>query len=264
MPLPALSLPIPPLRAPGIFVTGTDTGVGKTLVSCAIAAALRDQLPSARIGVCKPFATGCRKEREGLISEDAELLAWSADSRLPLDVINPIRFVPPLAPAVAAEQTGTDVDWAELARALAMIDASSDAVVIEGVGGLMVPLDPAHPRLTVLDLAHALAYPVVVVARSVLGTLSHTAMTVKLLHDRGCRVAGIVMNGYDADVATHEDPSVASNRAWLERLTGVRVLSVVPRVKHEKRQTPQGRINLEVIDTVALTYWPDVLRPPGR
>ncbi len=149
----AADLPLPLLRSPGLFVTGTDTGVGKTLVTCAIAAALRRQRPSWRLGVSKPFSTGCRRDREGLVNPDAEALAHFADCRLPLATINPIRFIPPLAPAVAAEQVGGKVDWPLLAQSLEELDEHSDALLIEGVGGLMVPLDPQRPRLTVLDLA---------------------------------------------------------------------------------------------------------------
>ena len=106
------------LRSRGLFITGTDTGVGKTVVTCALAWALRRQ-GVARVGVCKPFATGCRRDREGLVSPDAEALAHFADCRLPLDVINPLRFAAPLAPAVAAEQAGLPTDFAPLRRSLA-------------------------------------------------------------------------------------------------------------------------------------------------
>src|SRR5690554_472814 len=140
----------PRLRCPGLFITATDTGVGKTVTACAIAAVLRQQQRGVRVGVCKPFASGCRQEREGLVSADAEALAHFADCRQPLDVINPIRFARPLAPAVAAEQARATIDWSEAARSLAVLDESSDALLVEGVGGLLTPLDPADPDATVL------------------------------------------------------------------------------------------------------------------
>ncbi|HEX7009556.1 MAG TPA: dethiobiotin synthase [Phycisphaeraceae bacterium] len=254
----------PRLSKPGLFITGTDTGVGKTVVTCAIAAALRRQWPGHAIGVCKPFSSGCRRDREGLVSEDAEALAHFADCRLPLNVINPIRLAPPLAPAVAAEETQTAIDWPQLRHSLEVIDRASDAVLIEGVGGLMVPLDPQQPRRTVLDLIAALGYPVLVVTRSRLGTLNHTAMTVRLLRDSGCRVAGLVMNGYDADVAVAEDPSVISNRRWLEKLTGVSVLAVVPRVTPQGVMPHRAQLDPAIIDAAALVAWLDVLKPPRR
>ena len=253
---------LPRLHTPGLLVTGTDTGVGKTVVTCALAAALRRRRPDWKLGVCKPFSTGCRRDREGLVNPDAEALAHFADCRAPLATINPIRYQPPLAPAVAAEQTGEPVDWAALGRALTDLDRESDALLIEGVGGILVPLDPASPRLTVLDFAAALGYPVLVVARSVLGTLNHTAMTVRLLEEKGLRVAGIVMNGYDADVAHADDPSILTNRQWLTKLTGVDVLGVVPRVNEQSAQPEKAQLDPEVIDAIAMRDWSDLLHLP--
>ncbi|MFW6059426.1 MAG: dethiobiotin synthase [Phycisphaeraceae bacterium] len=264
MPSPPAAPALPRLRCPGLFVTGTDTGVGKTVVTCAIAAALRRQMPKQRIGVCKPFSTGCRREREGLVNADAEALAHFADCRLPLSTINPIRFRPPLAPAVAAEATGETIDWQALARSLETLDHESDALLIEGVGGLLVPLDPKQPRLTVLDLAAALGYPVLVVARSLLGTLNHTAMTVRLLNEARLRVAGIVMNGYDADVAANDDPSILTNRRWLQRLTGADVLAVVPRVAPKAAQPEQAQLDAQIIDAVSMCDWSAVLEKQRR
>ncbi len=247
---------------PGLFITGTDTGVGKTLIACAIAAAIRRQAPGARLGVSKPFASGCRHDREGLVHEDAEALAHFADCKQPLNVINPIRFSAPLAPAVAAQESGEPIDWETLGRSLALLERESDALLIEGVGGLMVPLDPSLPRYTVLDFIVAVGYPVVIVARAGLGTLNHTAMTARLLKHAGCRVAGLVINGYIVDPIETDDPSIASNRVWLEKLTGVKTLGVVPQVDPVGAQPEHGRIDPAVLEAVEMTYWPDVLGPP--
>ena len=253
-----------PLTKPGLLITGTDTGVGKTVVSCGIAWTMRQCRPHApasadrpTVGVCKPFATGCRRERGGLIAEDAEALSHFADSRQTLDVVNPIRFREPLAPAVAAEQAGVPTDWDALALSLRRIDDASDAVIVEGVGGVMVPLDPSDPSITVLDLADALGYPVVVVVRPGLGTLNHTAMTVALLKSRGLRVAGIVMNGYDADeaAAMADDPSRGSNRVWIEKMTGVPVVACPPAVSPDQAHPAAGRIDQAVLDSLAATDW---------
>src|SRR5688500_4660143 len=91
-----------PVDIPGLLITGTDTGVGKTLVAAAVGDWFRRR--GRRVGVCKPCATGCARRREGLVSEDAEFLAHHADARFPLDVICPQRYAEPLAPAVAAER----------------------------------------------------------------------------------------------------------------------------------------------------------------
>lgn len=256
----------PRLRCPGLFVTGTDTGVGKTVVTCALAAALREQ-GARRVGVMKPLSTGCRRDREGLVSEDAEALAFFADARHPLDVINPVRFQPPLAPAVAAEATGQSIDFREIWRNLAVIDAESDVMLVEGVGGAMVPIDPDRPRVTVLDLAAAVGYPVLVVARAGLGTLSHTALTVRALQSAGLRVTLIAMNGYEPDVARASDPSMASNRVWLEKLTGVKVLPI-PQVPPDRANAARGVLDRDIIEAATMTWWPDVLdrqtRPNAR
>jgi len=251
-----------PGETPGLFVTGTDTGVGKTLVSCAIARALRGTASKdgpLRIGVSKPLASGCRREREGLVNEDAEALAHFADCREPLEVINPLRFAPPLAPAVAAAEARDpaerNIDWPSLWRSLGLLDERSDVMLVEGVGGLLVPLDPDDLDRTALWLIRTLGYPAVVVARSVLGTLNHTAMTVSLLRAAGCRIAGIVMNGYDADVAVQEDPSVSSNRLWIEKMTGLPVLAVVPRLEPDLAGPHQGVIGEAALEAIARVDW---------
>lgn len=249
-------LPHLTIHTPGLFVTGTDTGVGKTVVACAIAAALRVQRPGADIAVCKPFATGCRKERGELINDDAEALAHFADCRLPLDVINPIRFRDPLAPAVASQHKRVPIDWPALSRSLDQLEDYGDAMVVEGAGGVMVPLDPDQPKATWLETG-CFGLPAVVVARSGLGTLNHTAMTVKLLKQAKIRVAGVVMNGYEPDeaAAMADDPSRPGNRPWIERMTGAKVLALVPRLADDAVRPAQGEIASAVLDAVAAVDW---------
>lgn len=253
----------PPLTKPGLFITGTDTDVGKTVASCAIAAAFREQHRRSKLGVMKPFATGCRRDREGLVNEDAEALAHFADCRLPLDVVNPIRFRTPVAPAVASELEQQPVDWPALGRSVSRIDEASDAMIVEGAGGLMVPLDPRNPRYMMGQLAHDLGYPVIVVCRPDLGTLNHTGMTVELLRQAGCRVSGLVINGVDRDpLSTAADPSIATNRDWLERLTGVKVLAVLPWAVGV--DPSKGRLNPAVIAAAGQVNWLDVMRVPDQ
>lgn len=254
---------LPRLSVPGLLVTGTDTEVGKTVITCALAALLRRRNPDVRLGVCKPFSTGCRREREGLVNADAEALAHFADCRLPLTTINPIRYQPPLAPAAAAEQVNQPIDWPALARSLTTLDQHSDTLLIEGVGGLLVPLDPHRPQLTLLDFAAALDYPVLVVARAGLGTLNHTAMTVRLLNHANLRVAGIVINNYDPD--NHEnDPSIQQNQHWLERLTGAPVLAVTPRVDKQAARVDQAQLDPRIIDALAMCNWNELLAQPRQ
>lgn len=246
------------LDKPGLFVTATDTGVGKTVITCAIAWALRQQ--GHRVGVCKPMASGCRQEREGLVSDDVLALAHFADCRLPLGVICPICFAAPLAPAVAAQETDRPPDYGLLARSLERLDTDHDVLLIEGIGGLLVPLDEKH---TVLDLIKVLGYPVVVVARAGLGTLSHTAMTVTLLRQAGCEVAGLVVNGYEPDAAHHhEDPSIATNRQWLAKMNHTAVLATVPMCLADQVDPAQGQIPEAILETVGRVDWLDQLGAP--
>ena len=216
---------------PGLFVTGTDTGVGKTVVAAAIAYHLRRR--GLRVGVCKVAATGCQRSRGQLVSDDAEYLAHWADSRHRMDVVCPQRFVEPLAPAVAAERAGTALDWAAIRSALDTIAADSDVMVVEGVGGVLVPMDAGH---TVLDLMAAVMLPAVVVARAGLGTINHTLLTVGAIRAAGVPVAGVVVNRYpeDADVATETNPDA------IRRWGRVEVLCVCPDEPFDVPEMPEG------------------------
>jgi len=210
---------------PGLLISGTDTGIGKTLIAGAIAAHLRRQ--GIRVGVLKPAASGCAHRREGLVSEDAEFLAHCADAPHPLDLIAPQRFAEPLAPAIAAERMRTTLDWDAIQRSIDFIARDSDVVIIEGVGGIMVPMDAKH---TMLDVALWLKLPAVVVARPNLGTINHTLLTVNALRDADVKVAGVVVNRYPAEM-----PGVAeeTNPRAIEKWGKVPVLCIVPDVKEE-------------------------------
>lgn len=245
------------LSKPGLFITGTDTGVGKTVITCAIAWSLRQR--GLSVGVGKPFATGCKHEREGLVSPDTVGIAHFADCRQPLDVISPIRYLQPLAPGVAARESNVPPDMALVARCLASIESTSEAVLIEGIGGLLVPLDDHH---TVLDLAVWLGYPVVVVARAGLGTLNHTAMTVRILREAGCRVAGLVVNGYQPDLASQEDASMATNLRWLGQMNQTPILATVPVCPADRVAPEQGKLPQDILESVNTACWPEVLATP--
>ena len=255
----------PKLRCPGLFVTGTDTGVGKTVVTCAIAWQLRHcgektDPGAGGVGVCYPIATGCRRDREGLVSEDAEALAHFADCREPLDLINPVRYKHALAPAVAAAACGRAVDGAAILRSLEQLDGRSSLMLIEGVGGLLVPLGDQNASCSVLELIQAVGFPVLVVCRAGLGTLNHTAMTVRILQEAGCRVAGLVVNGYVADAAK-ADPSMATNRQWLATMNRTQVLATVPACLAQTISPQKGKLPAAVLEAVGVSDWPRILLP---
>ena len=233
---------------PGLLVTGTDTGIGKTLIAGAIAAYLRKQ--GLRVGVLKPAASGCVRRREGLVSEDAEYLAHCADSPHPLDVVAPQRFAEPLAPAVAAQRLGVSLEWDAIQRSLKIISRDSDILIVEGVGGIMVPMDEKH---TMLDVAAWLGLPAVVVARPNLGTINHTLLTVNVLRQAKVKVAGVVVNRYPAEM-----PGVAeeTNPRAIEKWGKVPVLAIVPEVKE-----PIGlRIPKDVEAAIGAVDWERLTR----
>jgi dethiobiotin synthetase len=241
------------LSKPGLFVTATDTEVGKTVATCAIASWFRRQ--GRRVGVSKPISSGCRLEREGLVNADAEALAHFADCRANLDVINPVRYREPLAPAVAAERAERPVDDAAIAEALARLDADHDVMLVEGIGGLLVPLDA---RRTVLDLACEIGYPVLVVVRPALGTLSQTAMTCRLIREAGLRLAGIAISRFPPE--TH-DVAMLTNRAWLTRQNRTSILATLPEAKGVRPE--KGELPAEVLEAVNVSRWDEVIAPPA-
>ena len=145
-------------KTKGFFITGTDTGIGKTIVAGAIAHVLHET--GRRVGVMKPIATGCvRRIREGLVSEHAEFLAHCADTEHPLETINPVRYAQALAPAVAAARARRKINYAAVWQAYDRIRRSSDIVIVEGIGGWMVPLDD---KKFLADLACEFGLPVIV------------------------------------------------------------------------------------------------------
>ncbi len=218
---------IDPVSIPGLFITATDTEVGKTVIAGAIANYfLRRGL---RVAVSKPMASGCVHRREGLVSEDAEFLASCADARFPLDLICTQRYKEPLAPAVAADRAKQPLDWAMIDRSLKLMASESDVIIVEGVGGIMVPLDREH---TTLDLAKWLKLPTVIVARAGLGTINHSLLTIDALKRAGVKVAGVVINRHPPDTpGTAEE----TNPRWIEKFGKVPILAIVPndpRLRH--------------------------------
>ena len=195
----------------GYFVTATDTGVGKTEIACAILRAARAAGLDA-VGM-KPAQAG---DSPGEPS-DAERLRDASDRVEPLEAICPYSLAAPLAPAVAARLEGRTIELPRILDAARALAARHAAVVVEGAGGLLVPLTE---RETFADLAVALALPVIVVARAGLGTVNHAALTVEALRRRGLDVAAIVLNR----TTPADDPSVPHNAAEIARLTGVKVV----------------------------------------
>jgi len=176
----------------GIFVTGTDTGVGKTWVSAGLMATLQGQ--GLRVLGMKPVAAGCARTADGLRNEDALLLQRQGSHPVDYTVINPYAFAPPVAPHLAAAQAGVHIEMERIARHYQTLAAEADAVVVEGAGGWLVPL---NERESMADLAVALELEVVLVVGLRLGCINHALLTAEAIRSRGCQLAGWVANTLD-------------------------------------------------------------------
>jgi len=207
--------------AKGLFVTGTDTGVGKTVITGGLAGVFRKNGIAA--AAFKPVQTGGIESEQGLLSEDA--LFYRAAAGLPYSVrdMNPCCFRMPLSPNIAARVSGQVIDPAALAEAYQRLAGENDYVLVEGAGGLCVPL--VDYSFTMADLAHLLGIPLLVVARPGLGTINHTVLTVRHAQWMGLEVKGIVINGYRKEQATLAE---RTNPEVIEGMTGVPILGIVP------------------------------------
>lgn len=189
----------------GVFVTGTGTGVGKTVACAALMAQLRR---SRAVTYWKPVQTGIESDDD--TAEVVRIASCSEEEVLR----DGIRLPRPVSPHLAARLAGTRIDVAQAMAPVARIDADR-FVIAEGAGGVLVPLNESE---TMTDLMTALDMPVVVVSQATLGTINHTLLTLEALRSRGIEVAGVIFNGVDAE-----------NRAAIEHFGRVRVLAELPR-----------------------------------
>jgi dethiobiotin synthetase len=193
-----------------LFITGTDTGVGKTYVGAIIAQCLTAE--GRRVGVYKPAASGCRRVGDALLSDDAAVL-WEAAGRPgDLNCVCPQRFAAPLAPHLAARAEGRQLDADLLRDGLDYWRRRSDVILVEGAGGLMSPLGDDR---YVADLAEDFHFPLVVVSRNCLGTINQTLQTLltAAVFREGLPIAGVVLN--DPGPSAADDRSLPSNRREL-------------------------------------------------
>lgn len=207
------------MRPAGLFVTGTDTGVGKTLITAGLAYALR--VLKIDTGVMKPVETGCPTRAGRLRPLDALTLREAAESRDALDLINPYRFHEPLAPMVAAERSRRRIDVGRLEERFARLADRHSVVLIEGAGGLLVPITE---ETSCLDLAIRLQLPLLIVIGSRLGALNHARLTVETALHARVPVAGAILNHF------HVDRSAArtTNLQALRQLLPVPLLGEIP------------------------------------
>ena len=209
----------------GFFITGTDTGVGKTLAAAALLAVLRkdgcDAVP------LKPVQTGCSRGPQGLVASDLEFCLRLAglEGTAERALMAPYRFEPACSPHLAAERAGQRIEIAAIAAAGESLAARHAAVVVEGAGGVLAPV---QGETTMCDVMIALALPVVLVARPGLGTINHSLLSLRELRRAGLRVAGVLFN--QAQPAW--GPVEEDNLRTVARLGQVRVLGCLPYLPH--------------------------------
>jgi dethiobiotin synthetase len=225
----------------GFFITGTDTGVGKTVIAGALLLIIR----SLGISVCgmKPIETGCMKSKSvvlkaesiesktHLIPADGMFLKEIADMDDSIDVITPIRFEKPIAPFPASEIEGIPVDIEKIKKAFEDLLRKYDMAVVEGIGGLLVPLKRDY---FVLDLAKDFGLPIIIVSRPGLGTINHTLLTVNYAMKEGLNVAGIILNYSrppENTLAEETNPEV------IRQICPVPILGIFPYLENKKRVT---------------------------
>lgn len=202
----------------GIFITGTDTDVGKTVVACALVRGFREL--GHRVAVMKPVASGCKRTPRGLRSADAMALIQAARSEAPYELVSPYSFEPPVSPHIAAKEAGIEVDTSMMRRNFDTLASESDWVVVEGAGGWFAPI---NERQTMADLAWALSVPALMVVGVRLGCLNHAQLTRIGIEAHGVSFAGWIANHVDASMARAPE-----NLAALERLLGEPALAVIP------------------------------------
>jgi dethiobiotin synthetase len=220
-----------------VFITGTDTGVGKTWVSLGVITAL--QRHGLRTAAMKPVASGARRTPEGPRNDDALMLQDAADVDLIHEQVNPVLFTPPVAPHIAARRAGVTIDIDSLVVAHRRMAARCDWVVVEGIGGWRVPLSGGQ---TTADLVKALELPVIVVVGMRLGCLNHALLTRDAILNDGLRLLGWVANRVDAEMACVEE-----NIATLDERMGVPRIGVVPHLRHCDRHAVAACLDIDVV-----------------
>jgi dethiobiotin synthetase len=207
---------------PGLFITGTDTDVGKTYVAALVARSLAAS--GRRVGVYKPAASGCIRDAQGCLVSDDAVALWEAAGRPgDLEYVCPQRFAAPLAPHLAARAEGREIDADLLRTGLDYWRSRCEIVLVEGAGGLMSPLGDGE---YVADLAGDFSFPLIVISRNILGTINATLQTLiaASVYRGGLKVAGIVLN-HPAPPAN--DLSLATNRAEIAARCAAPLLATV-------------------------------------
>ena len=218
-------------RNRGLFVTGTDTGVGKTLVAAGLVKLAGDWGIRAR--AVKPIETGCPVRSGMLYPEDGAFLLQASDEDLTLDECVPFRFSLPASPLRAATMEDRRLRMADLVEHVLTVAQAAELTVVEGAGGLLVPLEE---RVMMIDLIECLAFPIILVARRGLGTLNHTLLSLEALQKRGMKPSGIVLSCTSARPGPEEEFTERD----LTRLVDDIPIAVLPFLSADVRKDPSG------------------------
>jgi dethiobiotin synthetase len=232
----------------GIFLTGTDTNIGKTTIASSLASLLRKK--GVDVGVMKPFATGERIYSSKHKSKDSALLARAAQVKDLDEEINPFFYSMPTAPFTAAKmQSEKQPSVEDAIRIYRKLAARHDFMIVEGIGGIMVPLTKKH---YVAHFAKLLNLPVMVVAGCKLGTINHTLLTARVCDDFGLNILGIIINGLPLKPSLLKRQTIETIR----ELSKLRILSVIPFVKKCTLKHVRDTLQMDLDYSEILTGWP--------
>ncbi len=205
----------------GVFVTGTDTGVGKTVVTACLVSILAER--GLDVGVMKPVETGCRKRNHRLVPRDATFLKAVSGSSDPLSLINPYRFSKPLAPLIAAKIDHKKIELEKIFSAYEKLREKHDILFVEGAGGLLVPL---VEKLTNLDLILELNLSILVVVGSKLGAVNHALLTLNWAKENRVKILGVFINQFSP--GSRKSLVEKTNPGLIRSFTEVPILGNVP------------------------------------
>lgn len=201
----------------GIFITGTDTGVGKTAISGGLAGALAHK--GLSVGVMKPIQSGAGLRNGVFYSPDSEFTIKACGAQDEIELVCPVMLREPLAPSVASDIEGKTIDVNIIRNAYLELERRHDIVIVEGAGGIAVPI---KDNFLYSDLIKCLGIPAIIVARAGLGTINHTFLTVEYAKTCGISLTGVIINDFKGGMAEETNPGI------IEKLTGVPVLGIIP------------------------------------
>lgn len=233
--------------AKGIFITGTDTGVGKTIISAGLSLVLKSR--GIRVGVMKPVATGCSGENGKLISTDAVYLFEAAENEY-APLTSPVRFRNPVAPSIASIYEQKEVNLNTIRRAYSELQKHYDYIIVEGIGGILVPIKKNY---LVANMIREMGLPLVIVSHISLGAINHTLLTVDAALMRGFLIKGIIFN---RSPLVNYSLAEMTNPRVIHELTGLPVLGMLPEmedvdVEHfqfgKLKEVFEDRINVDAI-----------------